>query len=162
MPDPYGSVALQDLDLEADWDPEAHDRQMHELYENDAAGFGGDGGEDFDVEKPTWADDIDITDIVPHGFDSDDENGAGPSDKKKKKKKKKKKGGDEDDMGGVDMDEMDADVERDPARFDDDEEWDGTEEMRKRKLEEYMDEVYGLDFNDMVRLCSPSAPVLPC
>uniref|UniRef100_A0A5K1K0K2 43kDa secreted glycoprotein (Immunodominant antigen Gp43) n=1 Tax=Ganoderma boninense TaxID=34458 RepID=A0A5K1K0K2_9APHY len=45
---------------------------------------------------------------------------------------------------------MDADVERAPPAFDDDEEWDGTEEMRKRKLEEYMDEVYGLDFNDMV------------
>ena len=29
--------------------------------------------------------------------------------------------------------------------------------MRKRKLEEYMDEVYGLDFNDMVRsLCYSS------
>ncbi|KAJ3525200.1 hypothetical protein NM688_g8440 [Phlebia brevispora] len=41
---------------------------------------------------------------------------------------------------------MDADVEK----FTDGEEWDGTEEMRKRKLEEYMDEVYGLEFNDIV------------
>ena len=64
-------VALQELDLEADWDPEAHDRQMRELYENDAAELGED-----DVvyeEKPTWDDDIDITDIVPHGLDTDDE-----------------------------------------------------------------------------------------
>jgi len=52
------------------------------------------------------------------------------------------------DEGGVDLDEMDADVQQ--VRGDDDEEWDGTEEMRKRKLEEYMDEVYGLEFNDMV------------
>ncbi|KAI1786629.1 Krr1-domain-containing protein [Ganoderma leucocontextum] len=142
------SKALQELDLEADWNPEAHDRQMRELYENDAAGFGED--EDVDLEKPTWDDDIDIADIVPQGFDSDDDNGAGPSDKKKKKKKKKKKGADDDamDAGGVDVDEMDADVERHPPAFDD-EEWDGTEEMRKRKLEEYMDEVYGLDFNDI-------------
>ncbi|PIL32876.1 hypothetical protein GSI_04994 [Ganoderma sinense ZZ0214-1] len=143
------SKALQDLDLEADWDPEAHDRQMRELYENDVGGFGGDDGDD-ELEKPTWADDIDITDIVPHGLDSDEEDVAGPSDKKKKKKKKKKKGGDDNDDGGVDVDEMDADVERAPPAFDDDEEWDGTEEMRKQKLEEYMDEVYGLDFNDMV------------
>ena len=142
-------AALQELDLEADWDPEAHDRQMRELYENDAAELGED--DVVDEEKPTWDDDIDITDIVPHGLDTDDE-GAGPSETKKKKKKKKKKGADEDAMaaGGVDVDEMDADVERPQPAFDD-EEWDGTEEMRKRKLEEYMDEVYGLDFNDMVR-----------
>jgi protein KRI1 len=46
---------------------------------------------------------------------------------------------------GVDVNAMDADAERV-----DDDEWDGTEEMRKRKLDEYMDEIYGLDFNDMV------------
>lgn len=56
---------------------------------------------------------------------------------------------------GVDPEEMDADVER-PPTLEDEEEWDGTEEMRKRKLEEYMDEIYGLDFNDMVRLHGPS------
>ncbi|TBU36557.1 KRI1-like family C-terminal-domain-containing protein, partial [Dichomitus squalens] len=141
------SRALQELDLEADWDPEAHDRQMRELYANDATEFGPD--DVIDEEKPTWDDDIDITDIVPHGLDTDDE-GAAPSEKKKKKKKKKR-GGDEDamDADGVDVDEMDADVERPKPAFDD-EDWDGTEEMRKRKLEEYMDEVYGLDFNDMV------------
>jgi protein KRI1 len=42
---------------------------------------------------------------------------------------------------------MDADVER----VEDDEEWDGTEEMRKRKLDEHMNDIYGLDFNDMVQ-----------
>ena len=52
--------------------------------------------------------------------------------------------GDEDDDGAVDVDAMDAEIQQD------DEEWDGTEEMRKRKLNEYMDEVYGLDFNDIV------------
>lgn len=135
---------------------------MRELYENDAAGFGDDADEAVNLKKPTWDDDIDITDIVPHGLDLEDEDTAGPSDKKKKKKKKKK-GADEDaiDADGVDVDEMDADVERPLAAFDDEEEWDGTEEMRKRKLEEYMDEVYGLDFNDVVRLCSPSVVFHP-
>ncbi|KAI0644883.1 KRI1-like family C-terminal-domain-containing protein [Trametes meyenii] len=131
--------ALQDLDLEGEWDPEKHDQQMARLYAHD--------GESEDVpvddEKPQWADDIDIDDIVPPEEDADD------GGKKKKKKKKKKKDADEDatDEGGVDVDEMDAAIERAPM---DEEEWDGTEEMRKRKLEEYMDEVYGLDFNDMV------------
>jgi protein KRI1 len=51
---------------------------------------------------------------------------------------------------------MDADVERPAAEEDDEEAWDGTEEMRKRVLEKYMDEIYGLDFNDMVRPPVPS------
>ncbi|GJE97316.1 Kri1 domain-containing protein [Phanerochaete sordida] len=118
--------ALQELDLDSDWDPEKHDNQMTKIYGMDEA------DDDFDAEKPTWDDDIDITDIVHEDSSS-----------KKKKKKKKKKDEPEDDEG-VDIDEMDADVVRD------DEEWDGTEDMRKRKLDEYMDELYGLEFNDMV------------
>jgi protein KRI1 len=119
-------IALQDLDLEGDWDPNAHDQQMAGLYGDDSNG---------DDEKPQWDDDIDIADINPEK----------ESISKKKKKKKKAKEADDADEG-VDVDAMDADVER----MDDDEEWDGTEEMRKRKLNEYMDEIYGLDFNDMV------------
>ena len=124
-------TALQALDLEGDWDPEAYDRQMANLY----------GDEDFDVsEKPHWDEDIDIGDIET----------APASTSSKKKKKKKKKGNDHGDgetLGGVDVDAMDADVEK----TGDDEEWDGTEEMRKRKLDECMNEIYGLEFNDMVR-----------
>ncbi|KAG5650999.1 hypothetical protein H0H81_010258 [Sphagnurus paluster] len=121
--------ALQELDLEGEWDPSAHDRQMAELYGNDDVG---------DEEKPHWDDDIDIGEIP---LDDDE------PIKKTKKKKKKKKGNDNDEEdAGVDVDAMDADVER----IEDDEEWDGTEEMRKRKLNEYMDEIYGLDFNDIV------------
>jgi protein KRI1 len=86
-----------------------------------------------DDDRPQWADDIDITDLVPD-FENE------PSSKKKKKKKKGENA--EDGFGAVDVDRMDADV---------DEEWDGTEEMRKRNLDPYMDEIYELDFNDMVR-----------
>lgn len=124
--------ALMDLDLEGDWDPDSHDRQMTSLYGND---------EDFADDKPQWEDDIDIGDIVL------DEEEPESSTKKKKKAKKKKEKEPVEEEDGVDVDEMDADVAR---AEDDEEEWDGTEEMRKRKLDEYMDEIYGLDFNDMV------------
>ncbi|KAI0785892.1 KRI1-like family C-terminal-domain-containing protein [Abortiporus biennis] len=137
------SQALQELDLEADWDPEKHDRQMADIYAN---------VDIVDDEKPTWDDDIDIADIAPP---SDDD--AEPSSSKPKKKKKKKKTKDNEDgwdEGGVDIDEMDADVQLEKKRKRDEEgediEWDGSEEMRKKVLEEYMDEVYGLEFNDMV------------
>jgi protein KRI1 len=127
-------IALQELDIEGDWDPDAHDRQMAGLYGDD---------ETVDDGKPQWDDEIDIGDIPI----SNDEEPV--KTVKKKKKKKKGKEADSVDQGeGVDVDAMDADLER----IEDDEEWDGTEEMRKKKLDEYMEEIYGLDFNDMVRL----------
>lgn len=100
-----------------------------------------------DGEKPTWNDDIDISDIVRPQQEEE-------TNSKKKKKKKKKKEYDEDDGMGVDLDDMDADViptnNRNEGEQEEEEEWDGTEEMRKRKLEEYMDELYGMEFNDLV------------
>ncbi|KAF9047752.1 KRI1-like family C-terminal-domain-containing protein [Panaeolus papilionaceus] len=159
--------AVRELDLEGEWDPEKHDRQMKGLFEGQEVDFDGIGGaedEDEDVKcdedgKPVWDDDIDIGDIplvdddevdMPFGMGMDISDDGGPkaNDKKdKKKKKKKKKSGDDDE--GVDIDAMDADVQ---PTFNDDgeEEWDGTEEMRKRKLNEYMDQIYGMDFNDVV------------
>ena len=133
-------IALQELDLDGDFDPEKHDQQMANIYgQDDADEFG------VDPERPTWDDDIDIADIVPLEDDQDE----GPSDRKKnKKKKKKKKDAEDQEEDGVYLDEMDAEVQR-PV---DEDEWDGTEEMRKRKLDEYMDEIYGLEFNDIVRL----------
>ena len=146
--DEFVDEALKDLDLEGEWDPEKHDRQMAGLFDQDDEVWEDDGawaGDDDSDGKPKWDDDIDIGDIAL----PDDDAGAfhGDSSKskgEKKKKKKKKKKADEDDDGAVDIDAMDAE------RPQKDEEWDGTEEMRKRKLDEYMDEVYGLDFNDIV------------
>ncbi|KAG1856903.1 KRI1-like family C-terminal-domain-containing protein [Suillus tomentosus] len=128
--------AFKEFDLDADWDPEAHDTQMAGLYHDV-----NDSDVDVDPEKPVWDDDVDIDDIIPPSHPAES---SSSSNKKKKKKKKKKN--DEVDDEGVDIDAMDADVVREY----DEEEWDGTEEMRKRKLDEYMDEVYGLEFNDMV------------
>lgn len=146
-------AALQELgiDLDAPWDPEAHDKQMANLYllnggdgaeAEDEYGDSGEFGFEEDGERPTWDNDVDIGDIR-----MSPEASTSRAEKKKEKKKKKKKGADEDDAG-VDVDAMDADAV--PAGGDDDEEWDGTEEMRKRKLDEWMDEVYALDFNDLV------------
>jgi hypothetical protein len=109
--------------------------------------YGAGDDSDIDQEKPVWEDDIDVDDIMP----SQPAESSSSSSKKKKQKKKKNKDKANEDEGGVDIDAMDADVE---PTYDDEEEWDGTEEMRKRKLDEYMDEVYGLEFNDMVGVFS--------
>ena len=145
---------LEDVDFEFDgeWDAERHDERMRGLFavegegeEEDGVLLDGDG-------KPVWEDDIDMGDIPMSEDDSFPVKSKRESKKEKKKKekrekKKKKKKGEEGDEGGVDVDFMDADVERE-----EEEEWDGTEEMRKRKLDECMDEIYGLDFNDLVCL----------
>ncbi|KII95576.1 hypothetical protein PLICRDRAFT_170210 [Plicaturopsis crispa FD-325 SS-3] len=136
------SEALRELDLDGDWDPEAHDRQMMGLYGED------DDPDDPDA-KPQWEDDIDIGDIDV-GEERETKKSKKAKKKEKEKEKKKKellKKGKEVEDDGVDIDAMDADVVGGEA---DEEEWDGTEEMRKRKLDEYMDELYGLDFNDIV------------
>ncbi|KAF4620849.1 hypothetical protein D9613_001050 [Agrocybe pediades] len=162
--DDFVDEALRELDLEGEWDPEKHDRQMAGLFDRGAEAFEDEehydgegeeqGFEDDDVKydadgKPIWEDDIDIGDIPISDDEGDIIYGSSPakSKKDKKKKKKKKKKDDDEDEGGVDIDAMDADVK---PTFDDDEEWDGTEEMRKRKFEEYMDQIYGLEFNDLV------------
>ncbi|QRV84027.1 Kri1 family protein [Ceratobasidium sp. AG-Ba] len=130
--------ALGELDLDGEWDPEKHDAQMRALY--------GEGGEyEDDGEKPTWADDIDISDLVP----STSEPAADTSTKAGKKKKKREN--------------MMTTKSTTPVwilmrwtqmssalRYSRMKKWDGTEEMRKRVLDKYMDEVYDLDFNDMV------------
>ena len=96
------------------------------------------------MEKPVWDDDIDITDIVP-------DESAEPQKKLSKKQKKKERKRLEklaEQQGAVEEEDMDADVEQ--PLLEDDEPWDGTEEMRQRKLKEYMDQVYALDFTEMV------------
>ncbi|KIK82657.1 hypothetical protein PAXRUDRAFT_832162 [Paxillus rubicundulus Ve08.2h10] len=126
--------ALAHLDLDADWDPSKHDIQMAKLYED----YNIDIVDDDDIEKPTWEDDINIDDIVPPV------EVKSKAQLKKDKKKDKKRRDDRDDQDedlGVDADEMDADVDGGWNERDNGEEWEGTEEERKRKVDAYMDEV---------------------
>ncbi|KAH9006285.1 Krr1-domain-containing protein, partial [Lactarius hatsudake] len=140
------SRALQALDLDGDWDATAHDRQMAAmLVETDGAGANGDD------EKPTWDDDIDIDHIAPRSEDEAQHPSTSINVKgRKKAKKKEKKKARDVDVDGVDMDEMDADALEDGGNKWDEVEWDGTEDMRKRVLDQYMEELYELEFNDMV------------
>lgn len=50
---------------------------------------------------------------------------------------------------GIDESQMDADAIPEGG-MDWEQEWDGTEESRKKLWDKYMDEVYELEFNDMV------------
>jgi protein KRI1 len=139
-------AALEALDLDADWDAEAHDQQMAAvLAETDGVGTGGDD------EKPTWDDEIDIGDIVPPTRSLDEASHAlVAKERKKAKKKERKKRMREDEGSAVDVDDMDADAPHSGGELDE-VEWDGTDEMRKRVLDQYMEELYELEFNDMVR-----------
>ncbi|KAE8263760.1 hypothetical protein A4X09_0g7149 [Tilletia walkeri] len=90
------------LDLDADFDPNAHDQAMSTAFDQHyyATGEGTpEGAENYDDEddeahedadgKPIWDDDIDIDDII--GMEEEEETGSkGGKDKKSKKKEKKK------------------------------------------------------------------------
>jgi protein KRI1 len=114
------------------------------LAETDGARTGGDD------EKPVWDDDIDVDDIIPPSGNAVPHTSAA-KDRKKAKKKERKKRVAEDEANAVDVDEMDADAPSVGGSGWDDVEWDGTEEMRKRVLDQYMEEINELEFNDMVR-----------
>ena len=139
-------AALQALDLDGDWDAEAHDRQMAAVLAetDDGVGAGDDDG------KPTWDDDIDVDDIIPK--EAPHKSAAKEHKKMKKKQKEKRNRMAEDEANAVDVDDMDADVPRAGGSRWDEVEWDGTEEMRKRVLDRYLEEINELEFNDMVRL----------
>ena len=142
-------LALQNLDLDGEWDPEKYEHQMKGVYDDRYDGQVRHISfapkyyveQDFqDEEKPEWADDIDISDIVPAKTQK--------RDRKRQRDKTKTDKAWQDDAA-VNVEDMDADAEV-PHHGNDDEEWDGTEEMRKRKLDQYMEELYELEFNDLV------------
>ena len=100
-----------------------------------------DGG----AEKPIWDEDINIDDIDPP---TTAKSKAELKEQNKKEKKKTKK---VDEDVGVDVDEMDADLDAGAGWDGDGEEWRGTEEERKRKVDAYMDEVVNkLGFSGIV------------
>jgi protein KRI1 len=110
--------------------------------------------------KPVWDDDIDISDIVPEedyapGGEAYDPTAAGPSgkksraDRKKEKKDKKRDKGkgrsaEEDTQTNL-LDAEELDAVADP-------------EHRARVIEQYVDEYYKLDHEDLVSFASSDAP----
>lgn len=136
-------AALEALDLDGDWDADAYDQQMAAVLAGTDAVVA-DGND----EKPIWDDDIDINDIIPPSLD--DARSSAAKERKKAKKKERKRRMEEDAVDAVDFDEMDADALAHSGTRWDEVEWDGTEEMRKHVLGQYMEELYELEFNDMV------------
>lgn len=156
--------AFNDIDLEADFDPDEHDRLMQKQF--------GDAYYDVkDGEKPHWDEDDELQEILEENEDEE-------LPKKKKKKSKKDDTGDADVMDadfiegqsdaklskkerkrlkkqekkarskaeraeadqGVDVDEMDAERTVDPE----------SEQDRKAKARELMDEYYNLGYEDII------------
>ncbi|GAA5949086.1 hypothetical protein JCM21900_004854 [Sporobolomyces salmonicolor] len=144
-----GTKGLEELDLEGDWDEQKHEEAMRKVYGEDYEGVEDDGF------KPTWDDDIDITDIVGADGGSDDEDGdlhmpfastsalpasASPEpeevESKKSKKEKRKK--------GVKRDEEGFPTELlEKAK-------EGGDEERQKMLDRMVDEYYGIEYEDKV------------
>jgi len=147
---------FEDLDLEGEWDEKKHEEEMKKIYGGDYEGADDDGF------KPTWDDDIDITDIVGDDDDDDDadmhmpfaststlpqeaadeEEEEEPSSKKSKKDKKKKK----------EQSSSKKDEEGFPTALLEKAKETGDEESKKM-LERLEDEYYGIEYEDKVSFC---------
>ena len=152
------------LDLEGYYDPIAHDAKMAAVF-NDS--FYGDAQTDA-YRKPSWNEDIDISDIVSingqkpeeayaPGGDAYDPTEPGRTGKKskaerKKDKKTKKTGKGKEKFSELDKDDLGEEVQENGASSFDPEEVDAIvdPEERKRIVDHFMDEYYKLDYEDMV------------
>ncbi|KAE8245834.1 hypothetical protein A4X06_0g5385 [Tilletia controversa] len=168
------------LDLDGDFDPNAHDQAMSTAFDQRyyATGEGApEGAEDYDDDpaeedadgKPVWDDDIDIDDILGQQED-EEEDAPGAKDKKKKKKDKKKLKNQQKALekqraaDGSDDDDVDADEDVKMAGVGsfpsssklkleeiDEEALKGlSKEERARKAKEMEDQLDELDYEDMI------------
>jgi len=164
-----GAKGLEEIDLDGDWDEARHEEEMKKIYGGDYEGAEDEGF------KPTWDDEIDITDIVGDGGgDSDDDNDRdmnipfastsaltqeedemeeeqenGKKNSKKDKKKKKEQGGARKDEEGFPV----ALMEKAKA---------GGDEESKKMLERLEEEYYGIEYEDKVSFYYFSSLVLLC
>ncbi|GAA6032748.1 hypothetical protein JCM8097_000772 [Rhodosporidiobolus ruineniae] len=147
-----GIEGLEEMDLEGDWDENKHEEAMRKIYGEEY-----EGQEDDDF-KPTWDDDIDITDLVGEDasdvdddevmqylpvastsalpdIGEEDEDEATPIGKKGKKDKKGKKP--KRDEEGFPTELLEA------AKA-------GGDAERQQLLDRMVDEYYALDYEDKV------------
>ncbi|GAA5887517.1 hypothetical protein JCM6882_001437 [Rhodosporidiobolus microsporus] len=154
--------ALEGIDLEGEWDEAAHEEAMRKVYGEEYEGMDDDGF------KPTWDDDIDITDLVgsdgevdddevmqylpvastsalPTLDEDDEEDGDDvPMGKKSKKSKKAKK-----DKSGDGGKKRKRDEEGFPTELLEAAKAGGDAE-REQLLDRMVDEYYALDYEDKV------------
>lgn len=116
-------IAVEDLDLEGEFDPNSHDQAMQKAFDDtyyEQSEPEGDEALRFDADgKPVWDDDIDIGDILQEEEEYEREHTTGKerrqkakAEKKRAKESKRNNAGEQDDQGYEDQNErieMDAD-----------------------------------------------------
>ncbi|KAJ1680140.1 Ribosome biogenesis protein Kri1 [Spiromyces aspiralis] len=141
-------VGVDDIDLEGEFDPEKYDAQMTSVFDE---GYYNEA----ENTKPTWADDIDISDLAAADDEAQVESGL---DKKKRKKKKKDKQQQAEEgeakTGGIGDDEfiMDADYLPGGEKFEkqDDEQKAKALDEYTKTINNYLDEYYQLNYEDVI------------
>jgi protein KRI1 len=148
------NVGFDEVDLEADYDPEEYDEKMNSLFDDSYYAV---DVIDEDAEKPEFEDDIDISDIAPAvdviktvlAVPEQVKHQEPPEEPKKKKKKRKRNDDDEDDFIMVpDADEMD--VEQPVAKKSKSDSSNNDQKSSKKDALDQFDELFRLDYEDIV------------
>ncbi|RIA98498.1 KRI1-like family C-terminal-domain-containing protein [Glomus cerebriforme] len=144
------TVGFDDVDLEEDFDPNKYDEKMHKVFDDNYY------AREADNEKPEWNDDVDIGDIVDSN--SSDQNINSIINIVKEYNNYGDYNQEPD--GVIDDFIMDADYLPGGEKYDEtkfkkkksDKRRDEIEEKKKvkRKFDEYLDEYYQLDYEDII------------
>ncbi|KAJ1916987.1 Ribosome biogenesis protein Kri1 [Mycoemilia scoparia] len=131
------NVGVDTIDLDGDFDPEKYEEQMANVFDDEYYN-------EADNKKPTWDDDVDISDLIPENQDGEAEENESKKSKKKKKKAAEKQN-DEDFI-------MDADYLPGGDGFDDMSEKDKAKaaEDHSKNVAEMLEDYYQLNYEDVI------------
>jgi protein KRI1 len=138
-------AALAD-DLDADFDPDAYDKKMQAIFDDEYYQEGDDGA----VDKPEWDDDEDKALFAGLPVDPDEEEEEEEEEEKEEKEQQKVEEEDEDEEAADEQEPEEDDDEEEGEQDDEPALENMTVEEMKRAKQKYLDELYSLDYEDLI------------
>ncbi|GMF34806.1 unnamed protein product [Phytophthora lilii] len=137
MGEPEGTAGLKPEDLEGDFDPEEYDKRMQAVFDEQYY-----DEDDDDMEKPTWdeEEDKELFGGLPADPEEDEENAAKSSEEAVEGSNEGEEEQEEDEED--EEEEQDEKEEAPPKKM--------TMEEMQREKQKYLDELYSLDYEDLI------------
>ncbi|KAH7474205.1 Protein kri1 [Phytophthora ramorum] len=131
MGEDENTVGLKPEDLEGDFDPEEYDKRMQAVFDEQYY-----DEDDDDMEKPTWDEEEDKELFAGLPVDPEEEEEKSPENTSKMIEEAEEQEDDEEEQDGEEGEEA-------PSKK-------MTKEEMQREKQKYLDELYGLDYEDLI------------